>query len=157
MKKVVCGNFGTIYYAQILQNGLMSSSNRVDITDDAIIAVMDHLMMQSQYREENGFAGYEYGTKKKDGHPIVICVYDKGTHECRKRDMWNKFDPAVLPTQTKEIGEFKFSKPLIIHLKDGADYCGYCNVTTGEWFIFDEVIEPERIEAWCYYRPYGEK
>lgn len=40
MKKIVCGCFGTIYYTEILKNGLMSDRNRVDVTDDAINAVI---------------------------------------------------------------------------------------------------------------------
>lgn len=55
MKKVVCGCFGTIYYATILKDGRMSK-DRIDITDDAINAVVDHIMQMSQYTANKGFA-----------------------------------------------------------------------------------------------------
>ena len=49
MKKLVCGCFGTIYYATILKNGIMSDTNRVDVTDDAVNAVMTHLLVKEEY------------------------------------------------------------------------------------------------------------
>lgn len=59
MKKLVCGTFGTIYYARIRKNGLMSYTNRVDVTDDAIKAVLIHLMSQTEYHKD-GYFGYQY-------------------------------------------------------------------------------------------------
>lgn len=49
-KQVVCGTFGTIYYATILNNGLMSNQ-RVNITDDAIVAVMEHMLTKMRVQE----------------------------------------------------------------------------------------------------------
>ena len=81
MKKVVCGCFGTIYYATILKNGLMSD-NRVDITDDAIFAVLQHLTCEKGY-EENGFYGYEF---KNNGVPINLIAYDRNKYKLVKRE-----------------------------------------------------------------------
>lgn len=74
MKKVVCGCFGTIYYATILKSGRMSS-DKVDVTDDAINAVVEHIMQMSQYTANKGFAGYDFN--KTAGGEIEFCVFDK--------------------------------------------------------------------------------
>lgn len=73
MKKLVCGIFGTIYYAQILKNGLMSSTNRVDVTDDAIQAVLMHLTSQTEYHKESHF-GYEF--KLASGEKVRMIAYN---------------------------------------------------------------------------------
>lgn len=83
MKKIVCGCFGTIYYAEILKNGLMSDRNRVDVTDDAINAVIQHIMTMTEYKKNNGFAGYDYN--KKDGGLIEIAVFDKDKYRLVKK------------------------------------------------------------------------
>ncbi len=74
MKKVVCGCFGTIYYAKILKEGRMSDTDRVDITDEAIEAVLNHIMQMSDY-EDKGFAGYSY--KTTGGGHVNLIAYDK--------------------------------------------------------------------------------
>lgn len=74
MKKLVCGCFGTIYYATILKNGLMSSSDRVDVTDDAINAVVEHLLAQSEYADK-GCAGYKW-VNEDDNSKIRLVAYD---------------------------------------------------------------------------------
>lgn len=79
MKKLVCGCFGTIYYAQILKNGLMSDTNREDVTDDAINAVIQHIMLMPEYKENGGFSGYDYS--KADGGTIEIAVFDKDKYK----------------------------------------------------------------------------
>ena len=71
-KQLVCGCFGTIYWAKILKDGLMSSSGRIDVTDDALNAVIQHLMSQPEW--SRGFAGYEYN--KKDGGKITLAIID---------------------------------------------------------------------------------
>lgn len=73
MKKLVCGIFGTIYYAQILKNGLMSHTNRVDVTDDAIQAVLMHLTARTEYHKKGHF-GYEYGLVT--GEKVCMIAYD---------------------------------------------------------------------------------
>ena len=83
MKKLVCGCFGTIYYAEILKNGLMSDRNRVDVTDDAINAVIQHIMSMKEYKENDGFAGYDY--KKTDGGFLEIAVFDKDKYKLVKK------------------------------------------------------------------------
>ena len=61
---VVCGEFGTIYYANILKNGKMSK-NRQEITHEAINAVAEHGYSDSRYNHYgmlniiNGHTGNE--------------------------------------------------------------------------------------------------
>lgn len=81
MKKIVCGAFGTIYYAQILKNGLMSDLNRKDVTDDALLAVLQHIMCMDEYKERDGFSGYEY---KVGGSHINLVAYDKSKYKLVK-------------------------------------------------------------------------
>ncbi len=83
MKKIVCGCFGTIYYAQILKNGLMSDSNRVIVTEDALHAVLDHIMLMPEYKEQNGFSGYEYRIGEKN---VNLVAYDKSKYKLVRRD-----------------------------------------------------------------------
>lgn len=73
MKKLVCGCFGNIYYATILKNGLMSSKDRVNVTDDAIAAVFQHLTSQDTFKEK-GIAGYEYDKSDKSGTVEIIAL-----------------------------------------------------------------------------------
>ena len=83
MKKIVCGAFGTIYYAQIFKNGLMSDKNRENVTDDALLAVLHHIMCMDEYRERDGFSGYEY---KVGGKHINLVAYDKSKYELIKKE-----------------------------------------------------------------------
>lgn len=82
MKKLVCGCFGTIYYTQILKDGKMSCSNRVDVTDDAVQAVLQHCMLETDYMK-NGFFGYEYNIGNV---PVNIITYDKRKWKLVKRE-----------------------------------------------------------------------
>lgn len=82
MKKIVCGCFGNIYYATILKNGLMSDVNRVDVTDDAVDAVFQHIISMDKFDEE-GAAGYTI--PKKTGGAVCLCVFDKDKCELKKK------------------------------------------------------------------------
>ena len=85
MKKLVCGCFGNIYYATILSNGYMSDKGRVDVTDDAIDAVLQHLIaVGTETWREDSFAGYDITTK--DDKQLTLCVYDKTKYKLVKRD-----------------------------------------------------------------------
>lgn len=82
MKKIVCGCFGNIYYATILKDGLMSHVNRVDVTDDAINAVFQHIISMGKFDKE-GFDGYDI--PKKTGGDVCLCVFDKDKYELKKK------------------------------------------------------------------------
>ena len=76
MKKIVCGCFGNIYYATILKDGLMSDVNRVDVTDDAIDAVLQHIILMDKFDKE-GFAGYVFRKKSVE---CVIKNHERSNH-----------------------------------------------------------------------------
>ena len=77
MKRVVCGIFGTIYYATILKDGVMSDRGRVDVTEDAIQAVAQHIISSKGY-EEKGYSGYCYSV---DGKPVNLIAYDASRYK----------------------------------------------------------------------------
>ena len=55
MKKLVCGEFGDIYYATVDAKGRMRRGNREEVTDDAVLAVMEH--MASMASDKKPFDG----------------------------------------------------------------------------------------------------
>ncbi len=81
MKKLVCGCFGTIYYGKILKNGLMSSTDRVDVTYDAVGAVAAHLMSQKEYMDYK-LAGYNLN--HKDGSHMKLVIFDSDKYEVKE-------------------------------------------------------------------------
>ncbi len=83
MKKIVCSGLGNIYYATILKDGIMSSRDRVDVTDDAIDAVFQHIVSMEKFDTE-GFAGYIIPKKKSDGE-VCFCVFDKDKYELKRK------------------------------------------------------------------------
>lgn len=83
MKKLVCGCFGNIYYATILKDGLMSDRGRVEVTDDAINAVIDHLAAMDTY-EKNGVSGYDI--PKKSGGELRLRLYDADKYELVRKE-----------------------------------------------------------------------
>ena len=78
MKKLVCGCFGHIYYATILKGGRMSDVGRVEMTDDAVNAVIDHIAVSSEY-VKNKVGGYDI--PKKDGGEIRLRLYDTSKYK----------------------------------------------------------------------------
>lgn len=84
MKKLVCGCFGNIYYATILKDGLMSDRGRVEVTDDAVNAVIDHLAAMTRYEKE-GVSGYDI--PKIHGGELRLRLYDADKYELvRKKE-----------------------------------------------------------------------
>lgn len=74
---ILCTNF---------KNGLMSDSNREDVTDDALLAVLQHIMCMDEYNERGGFSGYEY---KIGGSNINLVAYDKNKYKLVKNEVDN--------------------------------------------------------------------
>ena len=83
MKKLVCGCFGKIYYATILKNGLMSSTDRKDVTHEAINAVTDHLTTLESF-DNDAVSGYEI--KTKDGRNLALMLYDTDRYSLIRKD-----------------------------------------------------------------------
>lgn len=76
MKKLVNTPLtNTIWWATVNENnGTMNTSTRIDVTDNAIQSVLDHIMMMDGFKD-NGFAGYTYSRKDNCGD-LTICAID---------------------------------------------------------------------------------
>lgn len=65
----------TIWWATVNENnGTMNTSTRIDVTDNAIQSVLDHIMMLDGFKE-GGFAGYNYNRKDNRGE-LTLCAID---------------------------------------------------------------------------------
>ncbi len=71
-----------IYYATILKDGIMSTNGRVELTDEAIDAVFQHIISMEKFSKE-GFSGYDI--PKKTGGKVCLCVFDKDKYELKKK------------------------------------------------------------------------
>lgn len=69
-KHVVCGIFGTIYYAPLRKDGTMGDP-RYEITSETINAVAQHMEMLKRYNEE-GWSAYEF----KDQEGLMLVAFD---------------------------------------------------------------------------------
>ena len=59
----------------------MSDVGRVDVTDDAINAVIEHIMVSEKFQAER-FGGYDI--PMKDGE-IQLCLYDKSRYSLKPK------------------------------------------------------------------------
>ena len=60
-KKLVCGNFGTIFDAVLSKTPGMMTGNRTDRTDECINAVAEHMKFKADFNEDTpGFWQYEW-------------------------------------------------------------------------------------------------
>lgn len=82
MKKVVCGTFGNIYYATILKDGLMGT-DRKEITNDCIDAVIEHIATVTRY-DEDGCGGYDIKSKK-DGKKVKLVLFNDDEFELKRK------------------------------------------------------------------------
>lgn len=63
-KKLVCTENGRILYGTVLKSGLVSSKDSIDLTDDAISCVTEHLVKQDNFLKHR-IGGYSI--PKSDG------------------------------------------------------------------------------------------
>lgn len=90
MKKLVTTPISnTIYWATVNEEkGTMNTNTRVNVTDNAIQAVTDHLINLSGFRE-NGFSGYVYD--KKSGGTFTLCLMDDDKYVRIAKEDLDKF------------------------------------------------------------------
>jgi hypothetical protein len=89
MKKLVTTPLtNTIWWATVNEDKGMITGNRVDVTDDAINAVFQHLINMDNFKEK-GFAGYEIPRKEDDSF-ITICVFDSRRHICISKKLFEE-------------------------------------------------------------------
>ena len=91
MKKLVNTPLtNTIWYATINEkNGTMNTSTRIDMTDNAIQCVLDHIVMMDGFKD-NGFAGYTYKKKDNSGE-LTLCAIDNTKMKVITIEDYNKY------------------------------------------------------------------
>ena len=66
----------------------MCTDTRVDVTDNAIDAVFQHLIGLEGFSDK-GFAGYEIPKKNSD-EVITMCVFNNDTHVCINKELYEE-------------------------------------------------------------------
>ena len=86
MKKLVNTPLSnTIWWATVNdKNGTMNTSTRVDVTDNAIDVVVQHIIMMKEYKERDGYSGYSF--TKKNGGTMTLCVIDEDKYQIVKKE-----------------------------------------------------------------------
>ena len=90
MKKLVTTPLSnTIWWATVNEEkGTMNTNTRVDVTDNAVDAVFQHLMGLAGFAE-NGFAGYEIPKKDSD-ETVTMAVFSNDTHVCVSKKLFEE-------------------------------------------------------------------
>ena len=90
MKKLVTTPLSnTIWWATVNEkNRTMNTSTRVDVTDNAIDAVFQHLINLEGFKEK-GFAGYEIPKKNSD-ETVTMAVFSNDTHVCVSKKLFEE-------------------------------------------------------------------
>lgn len=89
MKKLVTTPLSnTIWWATVNEEkGTINTNTRVDVTDNAVDAVLQHLMNMKGYTEK-GFAGYSY--KTKEDSEVTIAAFSSDTHVCVSKKLFEE-------------------------------------------------------------------
>ena len=84
MKKLVNTPLSnTIWWATVNdKNNTMNTSTRVDVTDNAIDVVVQHIVGMKEYKERDGYSGYSF--TKKNGGTMTLCVIDEDNYKIVK-------------------------------------------------------------------------
>lgn len=89
MKKLVVTPLSnTIWWATVDEEKGMITGNKVDVTDNAVDAVFQHLMGLEGFAE-NGFAGYEI-PKKDSEETVTMAVFSNDTHVCVSKKLFEE-------------------------------------------------------------------
>ena len=90
MKKLVNAPISnTIYWATVNEkNHTMNTDTRVDVTDNALDVVFEHITNMNGF-DEKGFAGYEF--PKKDSEDFAtLCVFKSDKFVCISKETYNE-------------------------------------------------------------------
>lgn len=84
MKKLVNTPLSnTIWWATVNdKNNTMNTSTRIDVTDNAIDVVVQHIVGMKEYKERDGYSGYSF--TKKNGGTMTLCVIDEDKYKIVK-------------------------------------------------------------------------
>ena len=85
MKKLVNTPLSnTIWWATVNENnGTMNTNTRVDVTNNAIDVVVQHIIGMKEYKERDGYSGYSF--TKKNGGTMTLCVIDEDKYKIVKK------------------------------------------------------------------------
>lgn len=67
---------------------MITAGNKVDVTDNAVDAVFQHLIGLEGFAE-NGFAGYEI-PKKDSNETVTMAVFSNDTHVCVSKKLFEE-------------------------------------------------------------------
>ena len=86
MKKLVNTPLSnTIWWATVNdKNNTMNTSTRVDVTDNVIDVVVQHIIGMKEYKERDGYSGYSFS--KKNGGTMTLCVIDEDKYRIVKKE-----------------------------------------------------------------------
>ena len=86
MKKLVNTPLSnTIWWATVNENNnTMNTSTRVNVTDNVIDVVVQHIVGMKEYKERDGYSGYCF--TKKNGGNITLCVIDNDKYKIVKKE-----------------------------------------------------------------------
>ena len=88
MKKLVTTPItGKIWWATVNDEKGIITGDKKDVTDNAIQAVLDHLLLQEKFIK-NGFHGYTYSKIK--GGECTICAFDNDKHVCVSKEIYEE-------------------------------------------------------------------
>lgn len=90
MKKLVATPISnTIWWATVNEKtNTMRTDTRIDVTDNAIDAVFQHLINMKEFKD-NGFAGYEIPKKGSDEF-ATMAVFKNTTHICITKELYDE-------------------------------------------------------------------
>ena len=89
MKKLVTTPLtNTIWWATVNEEKGMITGNKIDVTDNAIEAVLHHLTGMDGFSDK-GFAGYQFPKKNSD-EVVTMCVFNNDTHVCITKELYEE-------------------------------------------------------------------
>ena len=74
MKKIACVSPGVIVEGTVLKSGEISEKNRRDVTQECVIAMMQHLSCFKAFQDD-GAAGYSWDVEDSDAK-FQLVLYD---------------------------------------------------------------------------------
>jgi hypothetical protein len=91
MKKLVNAPLSNkIYWATVNEKThTMNTSSRIDVTDNAVDAVFEHITHMEGFAEK-GWAGYEY-PERNSANVATLCVIKSDKVVCISKEDYNKF------------------------------------------------------------------
>lgn len=102
-KEIKCEKDGKIYYGTVLKSGKLSDKDKVEITDDAISAVLMHLISMDDF-DQYGYAGYSIPSSTDKEKSISLVIFPNDMYELRLKDEFRaKFEIPAVPKKKRGV------------------------------------------------------